>query len=108
MKMANRVKDLGAPFDELYAVEYPRLSWYVHSGLTGITNLNRESFELMAGIAFTIAVKSYMEILTAVIREFKLDKADPKIMERMDYAKMAPWTDGEQQAGQLWQELGLD
>ncbi len=108
MKMANRVKDLGAPFDELHAVEYPRLSWYVHSGLTGVANLSRESFELMAGIAFTITVKSHAEILTAVIRGFKLDKADPKIMERMDYAKMVPWTEGEQQAGQLRWELGLD
>lgn len=108
MKMAKRVKQLGTPFDELYAVEYPRLSWYVHSGLTGVTNLKQESFELMAGIAFTIAVGSYMKILTAVIREFQLDKADPKILDRMDYAKMAPWTDSEQQAGELWQELGLD
>ena len=73
-----------------------------------MTNLKRESFELMAGIAFTIAISSYMKILTLVIREFKLDKADPKILDRMDYAKTAPWTDGEQQAGQLWQELGLD
>ena len=62
----------------------------------------------MAGIAFTIAMTSFIEIMTAVIKEFKLDKPNPKIMERMDYAKMAPWTDGGDQAAQLWQELGLE
>jgi len=66
-----------------------------------ISSLQKESFELMAGIAFNIAVKSYMAILTAVIDEFKLNKHDPKIKARMDYARMVPWTDGDEQAAQL-------
>jgi len=61
----------------------------------------------MAGIAFTIAVKSYMALMTALIDEFKLNKAAPKIKTRMQYAKMLPWTDGEDQAAQLRRELGL-
>ncbi len=92
---------------ELYAVEYPRLSWYIHAGLTGFANLEKGSFELMAGIAFTIAIKSYMTLLTRMIDEFKLDKPDPKIKTRMTYAKMLPWTDGDEQATQLRRELGL-
>ncbi len=106
--MQGRVEKLGRPFDEIYAVEYPRLSWYVHSGLTGFANLRRESFELMAGIAFTIAVKSYVAVMTAIIDEFALNKNDLKIKIRMQYAQMVPWTDGEQQAAQLRKELGLD
>ncbi len=108
LKMQKRVERLGQPFDELYAVEYPRLSWYIHSGLTGFANLQKESFELMAGIAFTIAVKAYMALMTAIIDEFKLDKHDPKIKTRMQYARMVPWTDGEEQASQLRKELGLE
>lgn len=108
MKMLKRVEMLGPPFHELYVVEYPRLSWYVHSGLTGFANLQRESFELMAGIAFTIAVKSYMALMATIIGEFKLDKHDPKIRTRMEYARMVPWTDGEEQARQLRRELGLE
>jgi hypothetical protein len=89
-------------------VEYPRLSWYIHSGLTGFANLQKESFELMAGIAFIIAVKSYMALMTAIIDEFKLYKQDAKIKTRMQYAQMVPWTDDEEQAAQLWKELGLE
>src|SRR5579864_5847643 len=96
LKMQKRVEKLGQPFNELYAVEYPRLSWYIHSGLTGFANLQKESFELMAGIAFTIAVKSYIALMTAIIDEFKLNKHDPKIKTRMQYAQMVPWTDSEE------------
>ncbi|HWB97842.1 MAG TPA: DUF5677 domain-containing protein [Bryobacteraceae bacterium] len=107
LKMQKRVEKLGLPFNELYAVEYPRLSWYIHSGLTGFVNLEKESFELMAGIAFTIAVKSYMALMAAIIDEFKLNKHDPKIKTRMQFAQMVPWTDGGDQAAQLSRELGL-
>jgi hypothetical protein len=106
--MQKRVERLGQPFNEIYAVEYPRLSWYIHSGLTGFANLQKESFELMAGIAFNIAMKSYMALMTAIIDEFRLNKHDPKIKSRMQYARMAPWTDGEEQAAQLRKELGLE
>lgn len=108
LKMQKRVEKLGQPFNELYAVEYPRLSWYIHSGLTGFANLQKESFEFMAGIAFTIAVRSYMALMTAIIDEFELDKHDPKVKTRMQYAQMVPWTDGEVQAAQLRKELGLE
>lgn len=106
--MQKRVGKLGEPFNEIYAVECPCLSWYIHSGLTGFVNLQKESFDLMAGIAFTIAVKSYMALMRAIIDEFKLDKHDPKIKTRRQYAQMVPWTDGEVQAAQLRKELELE
>lgn len=62
LKMQKRAEIVGQPFDEIYALEYPRLSWYIHSGLTGFANLQKESFELMAGIAFIIAVKSSLRL----------------------------------------------
>ena len=108
LKMSKRVEKLGQPFNELYTVEYPRLSWYIHSGLTGFANLQKESFAFMAGIAFVIAVKSYTALMAAIIDEFKLNKHDPKIKTRMQYAQMVPWTDGEEQAAQLRVELGLE
>ena len=33
LKLYQRVARLKAPFDEIYEVNYPQLSWYVHSGL---------------------------------------------------------------------------
>ena len=108
LEMQKRVEKLGQPFNEIYAVEYARLSWYIHSGLTGFANLQKESFELIAGIAFTIAAKSYMALMAAIIDEFKLNEHDSKIKARMQYAQMLPWTNGKEQADQLRGELGLE
>jgi hypothetical protein len=49
-----------------------------------------------------------MALMTAIIYEFKLDKHDPMIKTRMQYAQMVPWTDGEEEASQLRRELGLE
>ena len=103
--MAERARFVGAPFEELYEVEYPRLSWYVHSGLTGFANLSKGSLELMAGIAFTIAVKSYAEILRILTRELKVNLADRDIEKKIDYALVLPFTEGPEQVQQLRHEL---
>jgi hypothetical protein len=51
---------------------------------------------------------SYMETLAVIINEFQLDKPNPKIRARMQYAKMVPWTDSEQQQAQLRRDVGLE
>jgi hypothetical protein len=53
-------------------------------------------------------VKSYYAQMTGMIGEFKTDKHDLKNRTRMEYARMAAWTDGEEQARQLRRELGLE
>jgi len=103
--LRSRVTLLKAPFEEIYDVSYPRLSWQVHSGLTGVVNLQPETFTLMCGEGFRLAVESYLETLSAMIQEFKLAKADEKIQGKMKAAKMMPFTQSPQQAQQLLQEL---
>src|SRR5205823_637372 len=85
---------LKEPFEELHAVNYPQLSLYVHSGMTGIVNLQKESFRALAGVAFTVIFQSYMILLTAVIDEFRISSANEKIKDKMTLAKMLPFTDG--------------
>ena len=107
MNMAERTEKLGAPFEEIYQVNYPQLSLYVHSGIVGIVNISKETFALLAGIAFTIALEAYMQIIEAVINEFKIYKADGKLKDKMQFAKMLPFTDGPQQADLLRQAFSL-
>jgi ribA/ribD-fused uncharacterized protein len=94
MNLAQRVEILKAPFEELHAVNYPQLSLYVHSGMTGIVNLQKESFRALAAVAFTVVLKSYMILLTAIIDEFKISSANEKIKDKMTLAKMLPFTNG--------------
>lgn len=81
LKIQKRIDMLGGPYDEIYTVEYPLLRWYVHAGLTGFADLPKVSLELMV----------------AMIEEFKLENRDPRIRKRMDYARMLPWTEGQEE-----------
>jgi hypothetical protein len=103
--LASRVAILKSPFDEIYEVNYRQLSWQVHSGLTGIINLQAATFTLMCGVAFKLAADSYWESLLTMIREFKIGKATAKIEEKLKAAKILPFTDSPEQAEQLLREL---
>lgn len=103
--LAERVALIGSPFDEFYEGFYPLLSWYVHSGLAGVVNLQREAFMTMCGIAFRLAAESYTQILLAVIRELKIARGSEKLEEKLQAAKMLPFTDSPEQADQLFKEL---
>jgi uncharacterized protein DUF5677 len=94
LNLAKRVELLEAPFDELHAVNYPQLSLYVHSGMTGIVSLGKESFRALAAVAFTVVLQSYMVLMTAIIDEFRISSANDKIKDKMMLAKMLPFTDG--------------
>ncbi len=105
LNLAERVDLLKGEFEELHAVNYPQLSLYVHSGMTGIVNLDKESFRALAAVAFTVILKSYIILMTAVIDEFKITSANEKIKEKMTLAKMLPFTDGQGEANALAQAI---
>jgi hypothetical protein len=105
MKVRDRAELLKAPFEELYEVKYRHLSWQVHAGLTGVLGQPSSTFEAMCGDAFGIAMKCYEEVLDAAIAEYQLQKADPKILNRLKYARVVPFTDGENERAALEREL---
>lgn len=105
MDLSTRVERLKAPFDQIYDVEYPRLSWYVHPGLTGFVNLKAETFNMLAASQNKLAGECYFIVLTAIIDVFGIDKADVKVKEKLKLAKMLPFTDSLDEAKALESEL---
>lgn len=103
--LPERVGLVKSPFEEIYEVNYPQLSWYVHSGLTGIVNLKAETFTLMCGCAFKLAADAYWEVLMTMIREFKIAKANEKIEGKLKAAKLLPFTDTPEEAEQVLRAL---
>jgi hypothetical protein len=96
---------LKAPFEEIYEVRYAELSWYTHAaGLTGF-DLQSDTFLMLAGCQFALAARCYALLLTSIIDEFRLSKADAKIKSRLKYANMLPFTDTDEQAHALESEL---
>ena len=94
LNLSDRVARVKAPFDEIYNVEYPQLSWYVHPGLTGFVNLRAETFNMLVASQYKLAGECYMALLTAIIDEFGIGKADAKVKNKLKLAKMRPFTDG--------------
>ncbi len=105
MTLPERVALLGEPFDEMYNSHYPRLSWYVHSGLTGILNLPSDFFPMVHGFALSLSIACYSKILEAVIREMKINIADDKIFDTLKYATLLPFSKSPEDELALFHEL---
>lgn len=105
LNLSKRVALLKAPFDEIYEVNYPQLSWYVHTGLTGFVNLQAETFNMLAASQNKLAGECYIVLLTAIIDEFGIEKADAKVKNKLKLAKMLPFTDGPDETRALELEL---
>jgi hypothetical protein len=103
--LAQRVVLIGTPFNEFHEAYYPLMSWYVHSGLTGIVNLEMQSLITMCGIAFRLAVESYSQMLLAMIREFQIWKGNEKVREKLEAARLLAFTVSKEQADQVFREL---
>jgi Family of unknown function (DUF5677) len=105
LRMRQRVQLLKAPFEQLYEVEYPQLSWYVHPGLTGVANLKAETFTYLCSHAFNFAANAYVEVLRAVIRKFKLDKTSENIEQKIKAARLFPFADTPDQVDALTRSM---
>jgi hypothetical protein len=105
LHLKDRVKLLKSPFDEIYAVDYPRLSWYVHSGLTGVLNMQALTFIHLCASGFHIAATAYRESLLSVIHYFKISKANEDIEQKLHVAKMLPFTDSPEQVDLLTRSI---
>jgi hypothetical protein len=103
--LSQRVKMLGEPFDEMYDSEYPRLSWYVHSGLTGVANLPSDFFPMVHGFALSLSVACYSKVLETVIHEMKIDLADDKVNKTLRYATLLPFTKTPEEEVMLFRQL---
>jgi hypothetical protein len=105
LNLPARVALVKLPLEEMYEVNYPQLSWYVHSGLTGVVNLKAETFTLLCGCAFKLAADAYWEVLMSIIKEFKIAKANDKIEGKLAAARLLPLTDTIEEADQLRRAL---
>ena len=103
--LAERTRLLGEPFDAMYRFEYPRLSWYVHSGLTGVANLPAEFFPNLYGYARALAFSCYTHILESVIHEMKIDRAVDKIHKALKLATLLPFSKTPEHQAVLCREL---
>lgn len=105
LDLRSRVQLLKAPFDAMYDSHYKELSWYVHTGLTGVANLEAYVFPIICGTSYEVAIESYRETLRAVIGQLNLRSADSEIEKKLELARLLPFTSGPSEAAQLRHEV---
>lgn len=96
---------LGAPFIETYDVEYAELSWYVHPGVGVIATLDKEIYPVICGKAYGIAIRCYIQTLRFMLEELHLKQLDERIEQKLEFARLVAFSNDEQQARALRQEL---
>jgi len=106
-KMAKRIEGLGEPFERIYEAHYPQLSWYSHSGVTGVWNVSGEMLAALVGICYQIAVESYMQILEMLVNEFRLSVHDGKLKDKIQYAKFVAFAQNQVEADAVMRVHGL-
>ena len=103
--LVDRLQLLPPAYAETHKLNYRRLSWYAHPGLTGVLNLEAEAFPAVAGTSLQIAAESFCDILDAVISLLQLEKAVEKIRAKMKFARVLAFTDSPEEAEALREEL---
>jgi hypothetical protein len=103
--LRSRAELVGDDILELYDSEYQIHSWYVHGGITGVINTREEFYVAMCGNSFRLAAESYEAILESMITVFQLYRTDSKLRAKLEYAKGVPFTEGTEQATELWKNV---
>jgi hypothetical protein len=81
------------------------LSWQVHSGLTGIANVEMNTFTAICGMAISFSADCYQDILLLMIDAFKIDIANTKIKDYLKAAKLAPFAQDLAETDQIYRQL---
>jgi hypothetical protein len=105
LNLRARAELIGDALLEMYDSEYQAHSWYAHAGLTGVMSTNVDFYWMLCGKAYQLAADSYEVLLKSIIKTFRLTVADTKILDKLEYAKMVPFTEDESQAGELWRSM---
>jgi hypothetical protein len=91
LKLDERVTLLNETFKSAYHLYYPRLSWYAHSGLTGVANLNSISLTKICSQALWLAGDFYKEVPSAMIQQFQIYRTDSEILSQMNTTAGIPF-----------------
>jgi hypothetical protein len=107
LNLEQRTQRVGQPLEEIYELYHRMLSWYVHSGGSGVMGLPPETFPVICTLGYRVAALTFEEVIRQVTKEFKLNIVDDSIYKKLEYAKALPLTNSPEQELQLAKELGL-
>lgn len=85
--MADRARDAGIQYEELYRCYYPLLSWNVHAGAVGLGGISPAGIETGFAVAHGIIQDLGYDAAEEVGTVFRLFDADPNLRAKIRAAK---------------------
>jgi hypothetical protein len=90
MSVRRRAETLGLKYRALHVQNYALLSYYVHSGLTGIRGFDEEGILVIFGLSHSLAQKSFLDATIICAREMRLSEAIQGFDRILQEAELAP------------------
>ncbi|HBO97080.1 MAG TPA: hypothetical protein DE315_00005 [Candidatus Omnitrophica bacterium] len=87
-----RAEEAGKHDEFFYCASFGLLSWYTHSGPTGVQGMSKEALEAVFGNSHMLAQPMFLDATLLVAKEFKLITAIPQLTDRIKEAGLAVGT----------------
>lgn len=84
-----RAEEAGKYDEFFYHASFGLLSWYMHSGPTGVQGMSKESLEAVFGNSHMLAQPMFLDATLLVAQEFKLITAIPQLTDWIKEAELA-------------------
>jgi hypothetical protein len=81
----DRAHRVGGPWEERYVLHYYKLSWYMHSGLTGVAGIPKDLFDVLASEAFQLSKDVILDCYRIVGEELQLASAIPDWISHLHF-----------------------
>jgi hypothetical protein len=107
MTLRERCTDIKAPFNQMYVEDYARLSWFIHSGVTGVFSVPASTFVHICAYAYHLASKCYVESLSTMIRKFQLVKGNELVVDRLSVAFQCAFANADEELEALGTRAGI-
>lgn len=85
----SRAQAVGDIWEERYVRQYYLLSWYIHPGLTGVTDLPKEHFDHFLSTAHYLVTEMILDCYDVVGSELQLADAIPKWADHLFFLRHA-------------------
>jgi hypothetical protein len=103
--LVDRLSLLPRTYGDVHKLNYRKLSWYAHPGLTGVLDFEPIAFTAVAVTALQVAAESYCDILRSVMSLLQFAETVDRIEAKLEYARVLAFTDRFEEAEALQTEM---
>ena len=87
---ADRCRCIGKDYEYLYNRLYPLMSWYVHSGSSGVINVDSKGLQLVFAKGHELSHSMFVEAIVIISKQFQIDKTIKDFQDVIRFLETVP------------------